>query len=317
MRLRARRDRLVHKVLRLSAFLFCAQAVIAAVVVRRVQAEVQDLMLTVGSQMMQLGERAGGIAPRTLRINGAQIRLRVQRVPGMTLDQVLDHFEARCRARNGRFYEQLQSDRAKQKLDEEQLGLLDGVMRSESDDAGAVACMDVGDEQGSPSSILARAQRFVETGDATSFGELRYVRAEKRDGGVFAVMMWTDGPLDVRRMFPKEGDAPGVDFPDLPRPPGSRRLFSAWEEGQAPALNVYESHALPPRELDAHYRKTLAELGWAPLNPAGSGEHARAYGLMVMRDGTTVTLSQTAGPSGRSMTTMMPMDTRGAVRVAP
>lgn len=310
--MRIRRNRLLPKILRLSAFLFCVQALIAACIVRHGKAEVQDLMLSMGAQMMQIGEQTE-VVPRTLRINGAQIRMRAQRVAGRTLDDVLDEFEARCRTRNGRFWEQLSGDRAKRKLDESQLDLLDGVMRSETDLAGAVACMDVGDEQGSPSSILQRAQRFVDTGDATSFGDLRYVRAEKREEGVFVVMMWTDGPLNLRQMFPSTGDAPGLDFPDLPRPPNGRRLFSAWEEGQAPALNVYESSGKTPGELDTHYRAALSALGWTELNPKAGVDEARAAGLMVMRDGITVTLSQSRGQDGHSMTTIMPTDRRGAV----
>lgn len=303
---------LLAKVLRLVAFVSLTQMGITLVVARHVRAEVQSLMLSAGAQMMHLGEQAR--APRTIRLNGAQIRLRVEQVPDLTLEQALDHFHARCRARNGRFYEQL-TEEALRKMSDEELTAFDGVLRAEGDGAGAVACFDVGDTAATPSSLLARAQRFVDTGDLSSFGELRYVRIEQTRTGVFAVMMWTDGPMDVKQLFPAEGDAPGMDFTDLPRPPNSRRILSAWEEGQAPALNMYESRLTGP-ELDSYYRRALAERGWTATH--APVERQGAHGLLVMRDGVTVTISNSSLGSGEpGITTVMPTDTRGDTASVP
>jgi hypothetical protein len=295
-----------------------AQLVLTALLVRRVHAEVQDLMLSVGSQVMQLGERMGVGPPRTLRVNGAQIRMRVEHAPTLTLDEVLDHFESVCRSRNGRFYEQLSQGRSKVKLEEQELDFLDGVMRVDADDQGSVACLDVGeDERGSPSSILKRAQAFAATGDATSFGQLRYVRAEKEERGVFVVMMWTDGPLNLKQMFPTTGDAPGVDFPDLPRPPHGRRILSAWEEGQAPALNIYQAARMDAASLDAHYRAQLPALGWEAMTPPAANKSHPIKGAMVMRNGVTVLLSHGSLDNGKhGLTTIIPMDTAGATSAA-
>jgi hypothetical protein len=313
--MKTRASALFPKFVRLGCFLLFTQIMITLVVAHRVHADVQNLMLSVGSQMMQLGERVPAAPPRTIRLNGAQIRLRVQHVPGLSLSEVLDHFQARCRDTNGRFYEQLHGTRAHgTKLSPEQLGLLDGVIRVDAKQQGAVACLDVGAEKGSPSTLLARAERFVATGDASSFGDLRYVRAEERGNGVFVVMMWTDGPLKFREMFPGEGDVPGLDFAALPRPPGSRRILSAWEEGEAPALNIYEAGAGTPDSLDAHYRSELPRQGWQLLTKPMRNE-SRASGLMAMREGITVTLSHVALKDGRSMTTILPMDMAGAAAV--
>lgn len=310
-----RRNSVLPKLVRLGAFLFFVQTLGTLLMVRAVRAEVQDLMLSVGSQMMQLGERVGHSQPRTIRLNGAQVRLRVEHSPTLTLAQVLDLFEKRCREHNGRFYEQLEEQRSERALSDAQLDVLDGVMRVESERAGSVACFDVGDERGSPSTLLARAQAFAETGDAASFGQLRYVRAEARKQGVMVVMMWTDGALNVRQMFPAVGDAPGVDFADLPRPPNSRRIFSAWEEGQAPAINIYESSQRAPGELDAFYREQLPKHGWEPMTPPARPGSA-THGMLAMRDGVTVTLAQSSLDDGmRGMTTIIPMDRAGATDV--
>jgi hypothetical protein len=307
-------DRLSMKLLRLALFILFAQTVVTLILARAVHAEVQNLLMSSGAQMMQLGKELGAATPRTLRLNGAQMRLRVQSSSTYTLPEVLDEFEARCREHNGRFYEQLRSAPKTRSWNEAQLSIFDGVMRVEQDDGGAVACMDVGDERGSADTLLARAQRFVVSGDAAAFGELRYMRAERTERGVFVVMMWTDGAFNIRNMFPTSGDAPGVDFPGLPRPDGSRRVLSAWEEGQAPAFNIYDSPGAKPSELDARYRQELPKHRWEVVTPPNGSVGTSTHGLLAMRDGVTVTLSQVQ-VNGRSMTAIVPMDTRGATSV--
>lgn len=313
MRIR-RIDTKLHKVLRLSAFLFFAQAVASLFLVRAVHAEVRDLMLSAGSQMMQLGKELGSEAPRTLRLNGAQIRLRVQSSRRHTLEQVLDEFESRCRKNNGAFYDQLRVAPKTKSWSESQLAVFDGVIRVESKEAGAVACFDVGDEKGSAATLLARARQFTATGDATAFGELRYVRAERTEQGVFVVMMWNDGPMNIKQMFPSKGDVPGVEFAGLPRPPRSRRVLSAWEEGQAPALNIYEASDIGPSALDTYYRSELPKQGWEILTPRNESRTTTVRGLMAMRQGVTVTVGNSLMGSG-GMTTIIPMDTRGDTTV--
>lgn len=313
MKLR-RTDSTLPKLLRLSAFLFFAQAVASLFLVRAVRAEVRDLMLSAGAQMMQLGKELGTEQPRTLHLNGAQIRLRVQSSSQHSLEQVLNEFESRCRKNNGAFYEQLRAAPKTKSWSESQLALFDGVIRVESKDAGAVACFDVGDEKGSAATLLARARRFADTGDASAFGELRYVRAERTERGVFVVMMWNDGPMNIKHMFPAKGDVPGVEFSGLPRPPRSRRVLSAWEEGQAPALNIYEASDISASALDTYYRQELPKHGWEVLTPRNDSHTATVRGLMAMRQGVTVTVGNSPEGSG-GMTTIIPMDTRGDTTV--
>lgn len=128
-------------------------------------------------------------------------------------------------------------------------------------------------------------------------------------------MMWTDGPMNIKQMFPSTGDVPGVEFPGLPRPPRSRRVLSAWEEGQAPALNIYESAEAGPSALDAYYRFELPKLGWELMTPASASADTKAHGLLVMREGVTVIFSHAITDGKHGMTTIMPMDTRGATHV--
>jgi len=310
-----RRLQTVMKMLRLGAFLMFVQFLVSALLVRHVSAQIQGLMLSVGSQMMRVAELSPAAQPRTVRLNGAQVRLRVQTAPNQKLKDVLDVFHQRCRERNGRFYEQLSAQELQRKLPPPpRIASLDGVLRTEGGSAGAIACLDLGESKETPASILARAERFLETGDAHEFGELRYVRAEQVGDDVFAVMLWTDGPFKVSEMFPAEGDAPGLDFQDLPRPPGSRRLLSAWEEGEAPALDMYTVKGKNAASLEAYYRSELGKLGWQlTTSEAGTAAH-HARGMMAMRDGVTVVVAMDTDAYGNGVASIVP-SSAGAIDV--
>jgi hypothetical protein len=310
---RRRRDTLLDKVVRLGAFLFVCNLITSAFALRHVHAQVEDLMLSVGSRMMQLGQNIEHAAPRTLRLNGAAVRLRVETLPNATLEQVLDTFEGRCRSVNGRFHEQLSKAELATPLDDAQLDFLDGVIRAEDEAraSGMVACLDVGDEKTTPSMVLERAQRFLQSGDTAELGHLRYVTAEQDGKNVFMVMLWTDGPLNVYKMFPEAGDAEGVELEGLPRPPHSRRLISAWEEGQGPALNMYTTEHMDGAALDEHYRTALPKLGWTIMTKPGTAPKD-LRGMMVMRDGVTAIIATQTDADGHGITSLVPMDASGA-----
>ena len=85
-----------------------------------------------------------------------------------------------------------------------------------------------------------------------------------------------------------------------------------WEEGQGPALSVYETEGSSADALNAHYRKVLPDLGWLLLTPEVDGEKP-TRGLMVMRDGQTTIVASTTTDKGRALVSMLPMDSHGAV----
>ena len=77
---------------------------------------------------------------------------------------------------------------------------------------------------------------------------------------------------------------------------------------------MYEASASTPAQLDSHYRSELPQLQWQILTePMKKGR--RAGGLMAMRQGVTVTLSHVAMKDGRSITSILPMDTAGETLV--
>jgi hypothetical protein len=141
------------------------------------------------------------------------------------------------------------------------------------------------------------------------------MRAEQTGKDVFLVMLWTDGPLNVRQMFPTEGDAPGLDFADLPRPPKSRRILSAWEEGQGPALNMYLSEHQNGKALEEHYRAELPKFGWKATTPAANAPEHAARGVLMMRGGVSAVVAAATDAQGRGIASLLPMDVQGAARV--
>jgi hypothetical protein len=54
---------------------------------------------------------------------------------------------------------------------------------------------------------------------------------------------------------------------DIPRPPGSRRLLSAWEDGQPHSLTVYAFAREDAEGLQRFYARELPRAGWDILDP--------------------------------------------------
>jgi hypothetical protein len=105
-------------------------------------------------------------------------------------------------------------------------------------------------------------KRFEQSLDVSEFGELRYIYAQRAaEGGTFFVAFWVEGSFKLADMFPTEGDAPGRDAADVPRPPQARRILSSWEEGRPQAVATYLGGGSTGRLID-FYRDEMPEAGW-------------------------------------------------------
>jgi hypothetical protein len=135
-----------------------------------------------------------------------------------------------------------------------------GVLRNGNDEAGTVACFALG-KAVSKAEIFGRIGEFAHTGDLGRIGLVRHLTVRKTEYGSHVAAMWTEGSLDVSKMFPDHGDAPGSDVEAAIRPPSSRRLFTAYAEGAPYALRVYESNAAPESVFTA-YAAEMPRLGW-------------------------------------------------------
>lgn len=266
--LRERARRAAPKLLRLGLFLTALYAVGAVIVARRVRAEANEIMMGVGAQMMQYADADRQGEPRTLYLNGQRLAFGSGWARERSVDEVLDFFEARCRARDGRLADQLQELARARDIEAPDSTPFDGTLRDSSAHGGYVACFDVGEERQGVEGLLARLEGFANTGDLANLGGLRYVYAREMDeGGTHFVVFHTDDRLNVYEMFPRTGDAPGVDAEDVPRPANVRRLMSAWEEGDPHAMTMYTSTTRSSEELQAWYRQELPHAGWELVDP--------------------------------------------------
>ena len=105
--------------------------------------------------------------------------------------------------------------------------------------------------------------------------------------------MWTDGPARLLELFPRDHDAPGVDFPDVARVPGSQRFLSAHLTGSL--LNIYAHRAGTTEELAEQYREALTAGGYAILEKYAYGKDNRTYNFEKGRQHVQLTVGAGKG----------------------
>ncbi|MBL8600844.1 MAG: hypothetical protein JNK72_02875 [Myxococcales bacterium] len=269
--------RLGPKVRRLAAFVCCASLIGSVVSVRAARAQVNEGMRHLARQLMPYAENAVMETPRRVQLNGQTLLLSV----GTTHDSVgavLDWYERRCAARSGHLSEGMRqaiqthasplelasfnamwanSGRRTQALE---------VLREGNDEEGYLACVDTGSEAAlGVDAFVARAQRFVDTGDLSHLGGLRYAYVSRGPTGTRIVTFATEGQFNLLGMFPERGDAPGEDVANLARFPEMRRIISASEARDGNGLGVYTVRA-PVAEVRDFYRRTMVTRGWQLLD---------------------------------------------------
>jgi hypothetical protein len=174
---------------------------------------------------------------------------------------------------------------------------LDGVLVEHGEGGTAVACIDAMGKPWDALSVAEAAQRFVKSGDLLEMGRLRYawvVEAEQH-GSVF-LTFWTDGSARLLEQFPRDRDAPGVDFPDLGRVEGSQRYLSARLSDSF--LVIYAHKAGSVEELSEQYRASLGRGGYQIFDRYVHSEGHFSYAFekgarhgqltLVARDGKTL-----------------------------
>lgn len=199
-----------------------------------------ELIQSLGQPLLAYAHAARDEGLRTLVINGARLQLRSGTTPD-SLDAVLDAQVRPCRV-DGAW--------------------LNPVVRARNGDHGVAGCILAPDSQG----LGDRLRAFATSHDVSSLGQLRVTWAMRSGDATRYVVIGSDGPLELRAMFPADGDAPGVDVVGLPRPPEARRVLSTWQEGAAPLLVSYES-SLALDELEREYMADLATHGEVKAMP--------------------------------------------------
>lgn len=270
--------------LRVGLFLVAVWAGLAYLATRKAEAEVREMMLGMGAELMRFPGSTQGVE-RDVEFNGAVVHMMEGSV-NRPVNEVLDYFEARCMELD-RSHERLLELQQEGFLGEGDLTLSDSVMRHDYGPTAFVACLDPGEEHdnGDPDSIGDRLSAFLESGDLADVGALRYVYVERHqdDGGEEMsqiVSLYTDGPVNIYDMFPTAGDAAGADVDDVPRPPGSRRILSSRVVGRPYGVTMYASETSSAEDLDRYYRAALPELGWAEI-ASHEGERVTVDGMKL------------------------------------
>ncbi|MGB8332663.1 MAG: hypothetical protein WCE62_21240 [Polyangiales bacterium] len=271
--------RVVLPLLRLALFLAAVGFAGFSLVLRSVHADVAESLWGLGAEIMQFpGAPQEGV--RRLSLNGAQLSFRTQTVDA-ALGDVLAHYEALCANRDAQINEQLATVLDSHSSARVSRGLLRAITTRawRNEDAGYVACLDMGDEPRDLGMLVNRLHTWSHSGQLRDLGEPRYILArrvkDQTGEKTFLLTMWADSGLLLDRMLPRAGaDAAGSDPDGVPRPPRSQRILSASEVGQASSVFIYrvvtESHA----ELESFYRRKLSVGGWSIVerNPVESIE---------------------------------------------
>lgn len=280
---------------------------LAAVTVR---AQVERSLLDIGRTMLDMPEQWFSAKPRTIVVNGARVQILSGRSE-LSMAALLDHVQGRCREHDGGL--SLLAQKARRALPKEKLGTLDGVLRAENAKEGVVACLQLGRAPMTSEQLVERLERFSNTLDLQELGGVRMVRVSPREYGSFFVIAMTEGNVSLRTMFPESGDAPGLDFSLMPRPPRATRLLSAWQVDGEPAINAYRVQGAAD-DVWAGQLSTLAEHGWELLDPqqAQAGEQ---YASLFWRAGKTALV--VAQPDHKNtLLSILPLDSGpGAISV--
>ncbi len=259
--------------LRLFVFALSVACVATWFLFRQAKVSADAVALATGAEMMHYANAREQDGERAVFMNGQRFGFG----SGTTDDsvtEVLDFFAARCQERGLNPMRSLLDAAETRNIAgtaaewTSMTQLSERVMTSlgrgmDRRGRGYQACFDVGGRPLTMTELMARGERFARTKRLSEFGNMRYVFAEPIAGrGTHFLVVYTDAGMALDEMFPRNGDAPGVDAPDVDRYPGTRRILSAWEDGMGPSLNVYTVASGTLSDVRAHYLRSVEAHGW-------------------------------------------------------
>jgi hypothetical protein len=284
---KAKRRIHVRGVARVLVYCVFASLVIAGISIRSAYGDFKDSAMIMGRQLATFGDVEGRIS--RVRLNGEPIYV-TSAVTKASANDVLDRFETLCRQHAGGLDKMFEALPENLKNDFEAVdgnaGM--GVIRNEGGPEGMIACLAQAPLDGWDS-LPTRVEQFVDTGDLSKLGDLRYVYVkENGEGRTHVITVWTDGPFNLFNVAPLDGqEAPGSDSPNAPRPQDAVRLLSATVEGSPYAVRIYDSQQ-PQKEVLAMYDEQMPARGWKPIPhvsddlPNGRGYSREGVDMLVM-----------------------------------
>jgi hypothetical protein len=229
-----------------------------------VKRRVDQSMLELGSGLATLERAAPHKGPRIVELNGARLHFASAAVDE-SVEAVIDGAEQACGP---------QKDKA---------------LKGGDGSRGFVACF-----------IPVAGAAGPQVGEVRQVTPptYRYVYAQPGTEKTVVITVEADSNVELKKLFPEEGDAPGVDAPGVPRPPDSRRTLSAREEGSPQQMTLYVTDDKNPADLEAWYRARLPDHGWRPLE--GGRRNGGPRVLVADRNGTLAALVFDEDESGRA-----------------
>lgn len=99
----------------------------------------------------------------------------------------------------------------------------------------------------------------------TLFGGLDYLYAERHGSRTLTIGLHSSDDFDITAFAPEEGDTPGVELADFPRPPESARIFQSYEQEEPYRLTVFSRNSRSPDELIRWYHDHVdTEIWYSP-----------------------------------------------------
>jgi hypothetical protein len=278
---------------------------------RALFASAKEGAAALGRELIGLGQLTRDA--EVLLVNGVRFHHAATAVKA-PVSAVLDQVEAHCQRESGVFGE------AMAELDQQHPellgkhadigGLRRGVFRDESDEHGMLVCF-VGPAQGGVRALADALNKFISTPDLSVFGDVRYAKVRRTKSGYTQVaVLWTDGEVNLSKMFPVEGDAEGSDSRALPRPRQARRTLAAAAAGMPYGVRLYESRERPEVIAD-YYSSWMRKNGWKST-ARSDPEHGRAF---LRRDGYLAFVAVTES-NGRSYVTLLEAGQADATAIA-
>jgi hypothetical protein len=217
-------------------------------------------MLNWGDNLFQQVPSTSDSPTQTLHINGAIFRL-ASGSSDLTVPQLLEREAEAC---TGSVPTEDNGPLAERALSMEPA--TGQALRHLEAGRGFVACLTPHDtsDTSRDQEGESRLARFFLSMDLNELGRLRYVFAKQTDSGTHYFAIRLEGELKLDRMFPDQGDAPGRDLTGVPRPRGSRRVVSVFQQDRREAFVVYQAQE-SPRQLSEFYRQQLRKRGWTTL----------------------------------------------------
>jgi hypothetical protein len=311
------RAELKRGLIRLTGFLMVVSAVSAVYTLRVARAEIGNKSIVVGREMIALADSAQNenkSEVHKLLLNGQPVYM-TSTTTNDDVPSVLARYEKHCnenRAHSTDLWQELADNNAKEhKIDPDspaaQMAESGGTLRGGNGAEGTVLCFVRAPE--SKPTLKEGLATLSETGELNAVGLVRYAYAKKTaKGGSHVLAVWTHEKFNVKEFLPEgDKDVPGFDFPQLPRPEESTRMFSIHMEGAPYGVNVYQSKVSPEKTVAAFDQKLTAE-GWYALDiesyPKRNTEALKnATGRLYERDGAVLTLVSKVS-DGQTMTAL-------------